>query len=151
MDIRLLKNDEPLPMDLLLQANPSGEIIKEYIQRGKCYILEEHDNIIGVFVLIPTRPGTVELVNVSVAEEKQGRELGKRLVEEAIKIATLARFKKIEVGTGNSSISQIALYQKFGFRMTHIDKDFFIHHYKSPIFENGIQCVDMVRFSLDLI
>lgn len=37
-----------------------------------------------------------------------------------------------------------------GFRMTGIDRDFFIRHYSEEIFENGIQVVDMVRLSQDL-
>jgi hypothetical protein len=59
-------------------------------------------------------------------------------------------YKTIEVGTGNSSIGQLALYQKCGFRITGIDRDFFIRHYEEDIFENDIQCRDMVRLSQDL-
>lgn len=45
---------------------------------------------------------------------------------------------------------KLALYQKCGFRMTGIDKDFFVRHYEEAIFENGIQVVDMVRLSQDI-
>ena len=59
-------------------------------------------------------------------------------------------YKTIEVGTGNSSIGQLALYQKCGFRITSIDRDFFIRNYEDDIFENGIWCRDMIRLSQDL-
>lgn len=65
----------------------------------------------------------------------------------AIQTAKSKGYKTIEVGTGNSSIGQLALYQKCGFRITGIDMDFFIKHYPEEIFENGIQCRDMVRLS----
>ncbi|MFF3099473.1 GNAT family N-acetyltransferase [Viridibacillus arvi] len=150
MKIRRLVATENIPMDLLLQADPSEEIVLEYLQRGECFVLEDEDSIIGVYVLIPTRPETAELVNVSIQEEQQGKGLGKMLIQHSIATAKSKKYKTIEVGTGNSSVSQIALYQKCGFRITHVDRDFFIRHYAEPIFENGIQCIDMVRLSQDL-
>ncbi|ETT86433.1 GNAT family N-acetyltransferase [Viridibacillus sp. FSL R5-0477] len=150
MKIRRLVATDNIPMDLLLQADPSEEIVLEYLQRGECFVMEDEDSIIGVYVLIPTRPETAELVNVSIHEDQQGKGLGKMLIQHSIATAKSKKYKTIEVGTGNSSISQIALYQKCGFRITHVDRDFFIRHYSEPIFENGIQCIDMVRLSQDL-
>jgi ribosomal protein S18 acetylase RimI-like enzyme len=147
MEIRRLHIDEEPPYQLLLSADPSREIVQEYIKRGECFVAEIGHEIIGVYVLLPTRPGTVELVNIAVAQYMQGRGLGKQLVMDAVKRAKSKGFKTIEVGTGNSSISQLALYQKCGFRITGVDSDFFIRHYQEKIFENGIQCRDMVRLS----
>ncbi|CAM4378571.1 acetyltransferase [Bacillus manliponensis] len=150
MVIRLLQELEDVPMQLLLLADPSEKLIKEYITRGQCYVMETGGRIIGTYVLIPTRPETVELVNIAIEEEQHGKGYGKQLVQHAIEIAKQEGYKTIEIGTGNSGVTQLALYQKCGFRMTHIDKDFFIRHYDEPIFENGIQCLDMVRMSQDL-
>lgn len=150
MEIRLLKENEKPPMDLLLLADPSQKIVEEYLKRGACYIAEKDYEIVGVYVLLPTRPKTVEIVNVAVNEKHQRRGIGKLLVMHAIKTAKEKGYKTIEIGTGNSSIGQLALYQKCGFRITGVDKDFFIKHYQEDIFENGIQCKDMVRLSQDL-
>ncbi len=150
MDIRKLNKDEKLPMELLLLADPSREIIEEYVNRGECFIAEIDQQIIGVYVLLPTRPETVELVNVAVVEEQHGRGIGKQLVMDAIKVAKTKGYNTIEIGTGNSSIVQLALYQKCGFRIIGVDMDFFVKHYPAEIFENGIQCRDMVRLSQDL-
>lgn len=150
MDIRKLNKDEKLPMELLLLADPSREIIEEYVNRGECFVVEIDQQIIGVYVLLPTRPETVELVNVAVVEEQHGRGIGKQLVMDAIKVAKTKGYKTIEIGTGNSSIGQLALYQKCGFRIIGVDMDFFVRHYPAEIFENGIQCRDMVRLSQDL-
>lgn len=150
MDIRILNKDEYPPMDLLLLADPSRNIVEEYLKRGDCFITEYDNQVIGVYVLLPTRPETVELVNVAVAEEHQGRGIGKELVMNAIQLAKEKGYKTIEIGTGNSSIAQLALYQKCGFRITGIDIDYFIKHYQEKIFENGIQCRDMIRLSQDL-
>ncbi|WML39564.1 GNAT family N-acetyltransferase [Neobacillus sp. OS1-2] len=150
MVIRKLNIDEEPPMDLLLLADPSKVIIKEYMQRGECFVAETDAQIIGVYVLLPTRPETVELVNIAVIETQHGKGLGKQLVINAIQVAKSKGYRTIEVGTGNSSIGQLALYQKCGFRITGVDIDFFIRHYPEEIFENGIQCRDMVRLSQDL-
>lgn len=150
MIIRELNEQEKPPMDLLLLADPSIKIVEGYLARGKCFIAEVDDEMIGVYVLLPTRPETVEIVNVAVAEKHQGKGIGKHLVLDAIQKAKENGYKTIEIGTGNSSISQLALYQKCGFRITGIDHDFFVKHYSDEIYENGIQCRDMIRLSQDL-
>jgi len=150
MNIRELNAGETPPIELLLVADPSRKIVDEYVKRGMCFVAEEHSETIGVFVLLPTRPETVELVNLAVAEEKQGKGIGKKLVRNAIKKARTEGYKTIEIGTGNASVGQLALYQKCGFRMVGVDRDFFIRHYSEAIFENGIRCRDMVRLSQDL-
>ncbi|WP_028543748.1 GNAT family N-acetyltransferase [Paenibacillus taiwanensis] len=155
MNIRKLNTNELYPMELLLLADPSRAIVEEYVQRGHCYIAEqntEHNNkdVVGVYVLLPTRPSTVELVNVAVAEEHHGKGIGKCLVRHALETAKSLGYSTVELGTGNSSIGQLALYQKCGFRIVGIDHNFFVRHYPEPIFENEIQCRDMVRLSQDL-
>ncbi len=56
----------------------------------------------------------------------------------------------MEIGTGNSSVNQLSLYQKCGFRITGIEHDYFTKHYEEEIVENGLLCRDMIRLSLDL-
>lgn len=134
-------------MELLILADPSEKLIQQYIERGECYVGEEKEEIVGVFVLLPTRPETVELVNIAIAEKHQGKGFGKALTKEAIIKAKEQGYKVIEVGTGNSSIEQLALYQKCGFRITGVDINFFPIHYEEEIIENGITCVDMIRLT----
>ncbi|CAM3583334.1 MULTISPECIES: GNAT family N-acetyltransferase [Paenibacillus] len=150
MNIRRLIPGEPPPMDLLLLADPSKRLVEDYIHRGHCYVGEVDSAVIGVYVLLPTRPDTVELVNVAVAEERHGQGFGKQLVNHAVRQAKELGFATIEVGTGSTGVAQLALYQKCGFRMTAIDRDFFVRHYEEEIYENGMRLRDMVRLSQDL-
>lgn len=150
MQIRQLYDGEAAPMELLLVADPSEAIVEQYVERGDCFVVEIEQHIVGIYILLPTRPKTVELVNIAVATEQQGKGIGKQLVADAIKTAKKMGYKTIEIGTGNSSIWQLALYQKFGFRITGVDIDFFVRHYPEEIFENGIQCRDMIRLSQDI-
>jgi GNAT superfamily N-acetyltransferase len=130
MEIRKLNKTDKLPIELLLLADPSREIVEEYVNRGECFVAESEQQIIGVYVLLPTRPETVELVNVAVVQEQHGRGIGKRLVMDAKQVAKTKGYKTIEIGTGNSSIGQLALYQKCGFRIVGVDINFFVRHYQ---------------------
>lgn len=150
MKTKLLTKNEQPPMRLLLTADPSEEFVKDYLDRGYCYAVEIDNRTAGVYVLLEISSDTIELINIAVDESYQGRGIGKSLVKDAIQIAKDMGYKKIEVGTGNSSINQLALYQKCGFRITGVDKGFFIRNYEENIFENEIQCMDMIRLSQEL-
>ncbi|WP_217587163.1 GNAT family N-acetyltransferase [Lentibacillus saliphilus] len=150
MRIREVENKEELPKRLLLMADPSEKAIRDYTKRGRCFVLEEDAKTKGVFVLLPTRPHTIEVVNIAIDAPYQGQGLGKYMLTEAIKTAELEGYQTIEIGTGNSSLGQLALYQKCGFRITGIDIDFFNRYYSEEIYENGIRCCDMIRLSRDL-
>lgn len=143
--IRQLRSEETPPMHLLSLADPSKDMICDYIARGHCVVAEIDGEVVGEYVLLGTHPKTVELMNVAVAEHLQGRGIGKRLVEHAIQMSRNLNCQTLELGTGNSSIGQLALYQKCGFRVVGVDLDFFTRHYPEPIFENGIHCRDMIR------
>ncbi|MFD1064997.1 GNAT family N-acetyltransferase [Oceanobacillus locisalsi] len=151
MMIHQLSREEALPMELLLLADPSERLIRDYTARGTSYVLEKDGKVIGVYVLLPTRPDTAELVNVAVDEAYHGQGWGKQLVLHAIQEAKQQGYRTLEIGTGNSGVNQLALYQKWAFRMVSIDRDFFLRHYEAPIFENGIQVTDMVRLEMDLV
>lgn len=138
MHIEGILSPKKAPLDLLMVADPSYEAVQDYLNRGSCFVLQDDEEVRGVFVLLPTRPQTIELVNISVEETHQNKGLGKLMLKEALHIARHKGYKTMEVGTGNSSIGQLAFYQKCGFRITGVEKDFFMKH------------CDMIRLSKDL-
>ncbi|CAI8702152.1 GNAT family N-acetyltransferase [Bacillus pseudomycoides] len=143
-------SQDKAPMSLLLLADPSERQINSYLKRGLLYIAKYEENVIGVYVLLETRPQTMEIMNIAVSEEIQGQGLGKQLLQHAIATAKGKHMHNLEVGTGNSSISQLAFYQKCGFRIFSIDFDYFSKHYEEEIIENGIVCRDMIRLTIEL-
>jgi hypothetical protein len=50
------------------------------------------------------------------------------------------------VGTANCSLDNIAFYQKCGFRMHSVKRDYF-RYVQPPQHENGIPMLDMIVFS----
>jgi ribosomal protein S18 acetylase RimI-like enzyme len=150
INIELLESLKNAPMDLLLLADPSEEIIQEYIQNGKCFIGKYANETVGVIVLLKTRPKTIEIMNIAVKEEFQNKGIGKQLIKYAIEKTKKEGINTIEIGTGNPGVQQMLLYQKCGFRIVGIDFDFFRRNYKEKIYENGIECRDIIRLRLDL-
>ena len=49
----------------------------------------------------------------------------------------------LQVGTGDSPLT-IPFYEKCGFVRSHIISNFFTDNYDHPIYESGVQLVDMV-------
>lgn len=147
MNIRQVSKEELLPMDLLLEADPSEFLIRRYAESGSVFVAEKAGVPIGAYILLPLSDDKVEIKNVAVAEAERGKGIGKQLIGHAIKQAQQQGFQIVEIGTGNSSIGQLALYQKCGFRIESIDHDFFTRNYPEPIFENGILCRDMIRLN----
>jgi ribosomal protein S18 acetylase RimI-like enzyme len=138
------------PWSLLLEADPSRERVKSYLDEGECFGMIEADKLIGVCVLRPQPENSVEIMNLVVEKTYRGRGYGKRLLEEAIERARTSGAKRIHLGTGNSSIHQLAFYQKAGFRISGVERDFFIDNYLEVPIENGILCRDMIYLTLEL-
>ena len=148
-DIKIKKIDSrEAPMELLLLADPSQEAINKYLKGGNCFVACEGDEIVGAYVMISRNRDEFEIMNIAVAEKRQNEGIGKLLVLDTIKRAKKEGAKKLLVGTGNSSTGQLAFYQKCGFKISGIKKDYFIKNYKESIFENGVQCKDMIMLEL---
>lgn len=150
IEIKKLYKNEEIPYELLYLADPSKEAVTDYIGRGTLYSAYIDNKVVGAYVILMTRPLTLEIMNIAVEELHQRKGIGKVLINHAINTSKDLNAKVLEIGTGNSSIYQLAFYQKCGFRITGIDKDFFKKHYKETIIENGIECIDMIRLSMDL-
>lgn len=97
MEIRKLKAGEQPPLELLLLADPSESLVNGYLQRGLCCVAEVDNSIIGVYVVLQTRPETVEIVNIAVDENKHGQGIGKQLLNHAIQNAKLLGAKPLKL------------------------------------------------------
>ncbi len=137
--IPLPPGHEP-PYDLLLLADPFREQLAQYAHDGQCYQALVDTQVVGVMILKKVSNEVLESKNIAVAEVWQGKGIGRQLLRYARKAAQSAGYSRLRIATGNSSIGQLALYQQEGFEISHIDQDYFVHHYPEPIYENGIQC-----------
>lgn len=90
-----------------------------------------------------------EIVELAIAEAWQGHGLGRRFIDWLIAEARRRRTRALEVGTRNASLGNIAFYQRCGFRMDHVRRDYF-SYYPAPVYEHGIEVRDLLVFRYDL-
>jgi aminoglycoside 6'-N-acetyltransferase I len=150
ISIKQLAATEDIPYTLLLDADPSKECIEKYLIKSEIYVAKLGDEIIGVYVLYPINKEQAEIKNIAVEEKLQGKGVGKLLLEDAFKKAKVKGYKELIIGTGNSSVGQLYLYQKTGFEMAAIKWNFFIDNYPDPLYENGIRVKHMIVLSRKL-
>jgi ribosomal protein S18 acetylase RimI-like enzyme len=150
IDVVIEQTKDTIPNDLLLLSDPSEEVIDEYIHLSTKFIARLNTKIVGALVLLKTRPKTMEIMNISVYEEYQNKGIGKQLIYRAIEFAKESKIKTLEIGTGNPGVVQMLLYQKCGFRIIGVELDYFRKNHKEKIFENGIECRDMIRMKMEL-
>jgi ribosomal protein S18 acetylase RimI-like enzyme len=142
--IRQLKNEEVPPYNLLELADPSRKMIDSYLPQSEIYLTESKENTIGVYVFYPLDQKTIEIKNIAVLPEYQGKGLGKMMLGHAEEISRNKGFTTLRIATANTSIAQLQLYLSRGFLLKEIIQDFFIDHYDGQIFENGVQCRDLM-------
>ncbi|MEZ4919329.1 MAG: GNAT family N-acetyltransferase [Saprospiraceae bacterium] len=143
--IRLKQAHETIPLALLLEADPDEQKIREYVATGPLILAIYRNEPVGVCVL-EYGPDWAEIKNIAVRAAHRKKGLGRTLLAFAEKETARLGKSRLRVGTGNSSLQALALYRAAGFEQIGQEKDFFVKNYALPIFENGIQCRDLLIF-----
>ena len=107
---------------------------------------ENEKGTIGAAVIYPLGDGGCELKNIAVAEEFQGKGIGKTFLKRLMQIAA-EDYEYMLVGTTSGTEG---FYISSGFVYSHTIPGFFVDNYSGPIFENGVQCIDMRCFKKKL-
>jgi len=137
-----------LPMDLLLLADPSAQKIAAYLPGARGFVARLGEDIAGACVVATTTPAVCELMAIAVAPSAQQRGIGTQLLRHVIAAVGATGASRLDVGTGTFG-HQLAFYQRQGFRVTGVERDFFLRHYPEPLFEDGIQHRDMLRLAYE--
>ncbi len=143
MIVRQLLRSEPIPYQLLFLADPSKEMIDLYFDYTYTYVADIESQIVGVLVLYPLDNDAIEIKNIAVVSEYQEKGIGTALLSRIFTLMKNKGFTKLIIGTANTSIIPLQFYQKMGFKICSIKKNFFIENYSEPIFEDGNQCVTL--------
>ena len=126
-------------MALFLLADPSEKMVAKYLGRGDVYVLFADGAPACVAVVTDYGPGTCELKNLATDEALQNRGYAGQMLRYLFAVCA-DRYEAMYVGT---SVQMIPFYERFGFVPSHRVENFFVDFYPEPIFENGVQCVDM--------
>ncbi|GAB3256303.1 GNAT family N-acetyltransferase [Larkinella harenae] len=149
--IEQARPNDALPWNLLLLADENPDLIRAYLPTSLIYLLKrkEEEPVLGV-CLLQIEDDAGEIVNIAVEPAFQGKGLGKALLTYATEAARQQGLSRLIIKTGNSGISQIALYQQHGFDLIDVNYNHFLRAYPAPIWENRIQCKHQLIFELIL-
>ena len=141
MEIIEIIDNKKVYIELLLLADEQEDMIARYLDKGKMYVLDDN-GIKCQCVVTNEGNGVLEIKNIATVPEYQGKGYAKAMIDFII-----AKYREdysvLQVGTGDSP-STIPFYEKCGFVRSHIIPNFFTENYNHPIYEDGIQLVDMV-------
>ncbi len=147
MEFLKIENNKKRYIDLLLLGDEDEKMIDKYLERGEMYILDDN-GIKAECVVTDEGNKILEIKNIAVSPKFQKQGYGKKLIE-FITEKYSENFSVIQAGTGDSPLT-IPFYEKCGFKKSHIVKNFFIDNYKNPIYEEGVQLIDMIYLQKNL-
>jgi ribosomal protein S18 acetylase RimI-like enzyme len=140
-------------LPLLLLADESLEQVRSYMHGGELYAFVGPDAVaVGIVLTLPEEQNSVELKAVAVDPTQQNRGIGRRMLAAVIEELRRRGVQRAIVGTANAGIGQLAYYQKAGFRLLRIERDFFspARGYPAVMEDNGIRLRDMVWMDQEL-
>ena len=128
-------------LDLLLLADEQEDMIDRYLDRGTMCVLDDN-GVKCECVVTDEGNGVLEIKNIATVPECQGKGYAKALIDFVVQ-KYKEHYTVLQVGTGDSPLT-IPFYERCGFVRSHSIPNFFTDNYDHPIFECGVQLVDMV-------
>ena len=141
MTVTRIKENKKKYLDLLLLADEQEDMIDRYLERGSMYVLED-EGVKCECVVTDEGNGILEIKNIATIPDAQRKGYAKRMIEFLIREYS-GRYSILQVGTGDSPLT-IPFYEKCGFIRSHVLPNFFTDNYDHPIYECGVQLVDMI-------
>lgn len=141
MMITEVKSNKKQYLSLLLLADEQEDMIDRYLEKGTMYVLID-GGVKCECVVTNEENGILEIKNLATEPASQKQGYGKAMIE-FIAQRYKGAYSVLQVGTGESPLT-IPFYEKCGFIRSHTVKNFFTDNYDHPIYECGVQLVDMI-------
>jgi len=128
-------------------AEDSAAELDSYIDAGRILVATSDGEVIGHLQLTGTGdPRQVEVKNMAVREDRQGRGVGRRLIQAAVDLAAAESVTTLLVATAAPDIGNLRFYQRQGFRMQSVERDAFTPAtgYPPGLLIDGIELRDRV-------
>src|SRR5207249_3363333 len=105
-----------------------AEIVAQFVQRydaqrERCWIAEQDGDVVGCVFLVGRSKSVAQLRLLLVEPEARGSGLGTRLVDECVRFARAAGYRKIMLWTQSELRAARRLYQAAGFRVVGKEKN----------------------------
>ena len=134
-------------MKLLLEADPSEKLIRQYLVNGDLFVLTYKNEVACVAVVTKVDDDICELKNIAIEEKYRGKGYAKKMLKYLCDNYK-QKYHKMLVGTTENNIP---FYVKQGFdRYEKTIKNFFIDNYEEEIKDGELVCIDMIYYSKNL-
>ena len=134
-------------MKLLLEADPSEKLIRQYLVDGDFFVLTYKNEVTCVAVVTEVDDDTCELKNIATEEKYRGKGYAKKMLKYLCDNYK-QKYNKMLVGIAENNIP---FYVKQGFdKYEKTIKNFFIDNYEKEIKNGELVCTDMIYYSKDL-
>jgi ribosomal protein S18 acetylase RimI-like enzyme len=143
-------NDIQSLIPLLKDADEDIDRLAEIVAdtANSSYFIMDAETCLGAIVL-HWHPHESEIIYLAITDSYRGKGYGKAAIALIESEARNHATESLIVGTANSSIDNIAFYQKCGFRIDAVRKDYF-RYLATPVYEFGIQMRDMLLLRLEI-
>jgi ribosomal protein S18 acetylase RimI-like enzyme len=138
-------------LSLFLEADDSASEVQAYFEQGEVLVATDDGPVLGYVQLI-CAGSDAEIKSVAVIESRRGNGVGTALLRAACARAATAGARRVMIATAAAGIEQLRLYQRLGFRMERVVRDYFndARGYPPHLTVNGIPLRDQVWLSLEL-
>ena len=140
VQLKKLTDNKKKYIDLLLLADPEEKAIDKYINDCEVFYLTENEKVLGQCAAIEIDKHKCEIKNLAVCKTMHRKGYGKNLIALICEYYK-GKYTSILVGTADNGIE---FYEQCGFKISHKIKNFFIDNYDIPIYDDGVQCIDMI-------
>ena len=148
MIIKEIKSNKKQFLPLLLLGDEQEDMIDKYLDRGIMFALYDDNDVKCVCVVTNEGNGVLEIKNIATNPHVQRKGYGRAMIN-YIEQYFKGQYSILQLGTGDSPLT-IPFYEKCGFVRFKKIKNFFIDNYDHPIYEAGVQLVDMIYMRKDI-
>jgi ribosomal protein S18 acetylase RimI-like enzyme len=138
-------------LPVLSDAEEGDDLIRAALEDPTCtaYASWLDARLAGAAVVRWKVEEPAEIIYIAVAQDLRGQGYGKQIIHFLLEELRRRGGHALLVGTANAALDNIAFYQKCGFRMFEIRRDYFAY-IQPPVAEHGIVLRDMLVFRYDL-
>jgi len=148
MKIQQIRRDKDEYMDMLLMADPEREMIESYLDKSEMFALIHGGDVCAVCVVELLKNRKCELKSIVTRMEDRGKGYAKYMIRHICEHYG-NQCDTMYAGTGNRK-KTLEFLGKCGFVNSHIVANYYLEHYREPVYEGDVRLTDKIYLKKQL-